>query len=430
MPLETARPVAVFDVTLPPAVAFIRSLGRAGVPVIAYSSRRFAAGMYSRHVTAKRSSPSPSRSDEFIAWLTSQFEQGSIDLVAPTSDRIAFCVAAAAESLGRPAADFGHPSPESIRTALFKHRLGAALRDVGFPTPPWATPTNVAEACDAARDIGYPVVLKPRSHVGVGPIRGAVVTGAGQLARAFEPYPLADGHETVLAHDRDLALPVIQRYHELGSVEVVSVTGCLDADGTVLALNHSQKISQLPRRLGVGTMFEPLAEQPFTAAAVDAVRRIIGCGPFELEVLVDKSTGDHWAIDLNARGFGQMALDIALGHDLPRLWYRSVTGAAVEPAAAHNPSPRYWHEAITSYLGLVVRFAQGPRRAAILRHALQRTASPRVEAAFEWRDPLPGLLFAFAHLRHPRALLRPFLRDVEVGPVGVAATEWEKLAGR
>ena len=35
MPLETARPVAVFDVTLPPAVAFIRSLGRAGVPVIA-----------------------------------------------------------------------------------------------------------------------------------------------------------------------------------------------------------------------------------------------------------------------------------------------------------------------------------------------------------------------------------------------------------
>ena len=37
--LVTGAPsVAVFDVSLPPAVAFIRSLGRAGVPVIAYAS--------------------------------------------------------------------------------------------------------------------------------------------------------------------------------------------------------------------------------------------------------------------------------------------------------------------------------------------------------------------------------------------------------
>ncbi len=173
MTQDAMRPVAVFDVTLPPAVAFIRSLGRAGVPVSAYSSRRVAAGRFSRHVTAKRTSPSPSRSDQFIAWLASEFDRGTIDLVAPTSDRIAFCVAAAAESLGRPASDFGHPPSDSVRTALFKHRLGAALQNVGFPTPPWATPTTLDEACDAAHDIGYPLVLKPRSHVGVGSRRGA-----------------------------------------------------------------------------------------------------------------------------------------------------------------------------------------------------------------------------------------------------------------
>jgi biotin carboxylase len=429
MPLDGARPVAVFDVTLPPAVAFIRSLGRAGVPVIAHTSQRIAAGLFSRHVTAKRRSPSPSRTDEFIAWLAAELDRGAIDLVAPTSDRIAFCVAAAAESLGRPASDFGHPSPDSVRTALFKHRLSAALQEVGFPTPPWATPTTLAETCDAAHDLGYPLVLKPRSHVGVGPIRGAVVTGADQLARAFKPYRLTGGQEAVLVHDRDLALPLVQRYHELGSVEVISVTGCLDVDGTVLALSHSRKVSQLPRRLGVGTMFEPTAEQPFTEAAVEAVRRILGRGPFELEVLVEKASGQYWAIDLNPRGFGQMALDIALGHDLPRLWYRSVSGIPVEPTTAHNPSPRYWHEAITSYVGLAVRFARGPRRVAILRHALQRTAAPRVEAAFEWGDPLPGIVFALAHLRHPRALVRPFLRDVEVWPVGHEAIEWEKIAG-
>jgi D-aspartate ligase len=422
-----ARSVAVFDVSLPPAVAFIRSLGRAGVPVVAYAYQRAAAGRFSRCVTAKRACPSPARTDEFVDWLAGELERGAIDLVAPTSDRVSFCTAAAAELLDRSTAQFGQPDPEAIRTTLFKHWFGAAMHRVGFPTPCWRTPTTLDEARAAADEIGFPVVLKPRSHVGVGATRGIVVRAADQLERAFEAYPLTHGHTTVLRHDADLTMPVIQRYHELGTVDVVSVTGCLDRDGSPLAVNHSRKVSQLPRRLGVGTMFEPIAEPPFSAAAVDAVREVLGSGVFELEVLVDKATGEHWAVDLNPRGFGQIALDIALGNDLPRLWYTSVTGTVLEPAAPHNPPPRYWHEAVTSYVGLGVRFARGPRRGAILRHALWRSRAPRVEAAFERHDPLPGLLFASAHLRHPRSLLRPFLRDVELSPDRSAATAWEEI---
>ena len=40
------RAVTVFDIDLPPGIAFIRSLGRAAVPVIACSSRPFAAGRF------------------------------------------------------------------------------------------------------------------------------------------------------------------------------------------------------------------------------------------------------------------------------------------------------------------------------------------------------------------------------------------------
>jgi predicted ATP-grasp superfamily ATP-dependent carboligase len=422
-----ARSVAVFDVSLPPAVAFIRSLGRAGVPVTAFAYQRTAAGRFSRHVTETRTCPSPARTDEFVAWLADKLDRGEIDLVAPTSDRVTFCVAAAAELLGRSSADIGYPEPEAVRTALFKDRFGLAMSKIGFPTPCWRTPTTLAEARSAAEEIGYPVVLKPRSHVGVGATRGTVVRAADQLDRAFVPYSLTDDHTAVLSHDADLAWPLIQRYHELGTVEIVSVTGCLDRDGSPLAVSHARKVSQLPRRLGVGTMFEPAAEPPFGAAALDAVQEVLGSGVFELEVLVDKVTGEHWAVDLNPRGFGQIALDIALGHDLPRLWYTSVTGTVLEPTAPHNPSPSYWHEAVTSYVGLGVRIARGPRRGAILRHALGRVRAARVEAAFERHDPLPGLMFTFAHLRHPRSLLRPFLRDVELGPDQSAATAWEEI---
>jgi hypothetical protein len=140
---------------------------------------------------------------------------------------------------------------------------------------------------------------------------------------------------------------------------------------------------------------------------------VLGSGIFELEVLVDRATGEHQAIDLNPRGFGQMTLDIAVGHDLPRLWYQSVTGAPLDEIAPTTRRPRIWHDGVSSYAGLAVGVARGPARLKRLGRAVDVVRSPKVGAAFAWSDPLPGLAFGLGHLRHPRAFVRQFLVDVE-----------------
>ena len=72
--------------------------------------------------------------------------------------------------------------------------------------------------------------------------------------------------------------------------------------------------------------------------------------------------------------------------------------------------------ASSSYVGFAVRFARGPRRGArSLATPWSGSSRRSVGAMFEWRDPLPGVLFGLAHLRHPRALIRPFLVDIELG---------------
>ena len=408
------RHVTVFDVDLPPGVAFIRSLGRAGVPVVACSASPLAAGRYSSYVTSTRSCPSVHHSDRFISWLVEELGNGSIDLIAPTSDVVSFCVAEALELLDGDGTLAGQPPADSIRTCLFKGRFTDAMSKFNFPTPPSRVPSTLAEAHAAAAEIGYPISLKPRSHVGVGTHRGIVVRKPDELDRMYAPYEVGDAHAAALRHVPSLRMPMVQRYHELGTVDVISVSGCLDRRGSVLALGHSRKVSQAPRRFGVGTMFEPVGEQPFTAAAVEAVRNVLGSGLFELEVLVDKETGEYWAIDLNPRGFGQMSLDIALGNDLPRIWYESVTENRLPVAPARYPRPELWHEGVSTYVDFAVRFARGPRRAEIFAQALGRVRTPKVGAAFEWRDPLPGLLFGLRHFRHPRSLVKSFLVDVEL----------------
>jgi D-aspartate ligase len=411
------RTVTVFDADIPPGVAFIRSLARAGVAVVVGVSMFATAGRFSHHTTQVRRCPSVRRTDEFVGWLGEELDRGTIDLIAPTSDYVSFCVAEALENAGRKSSDVGHPDAARVRTALFKNEFATAMDEIGFPTPAWATPSSLDEAQAAAQRIGYPVVLKPRTHAGIGMFRGSVVRSDAELAMCFERQALTAGHTTVLAHDADVGLPIVQRYHDLGTVDVVSITGCLDEDGGVLALGHCRKLSQSPPRLGVGTMFEPIPEPPFTAAAVHAVREVLGSGLFELEVLVDRGTGEFWALDLNPRAFGQISLDIALGNDLPRLWYEELTGTELPSTPAVHPRPEFWHDTASTYAELAVRLLRGPDRRNTLDRARDRLSTPRVGAMFDRRDPLPGLVYGLQQVRHPRSFMKPILAKVEATSV-------------
>jgi hypothetical protein len=75
---EGRRSVAVFDVSLPPALAFIRSLGRAGVPITAYSNRWTAAGRFSKYVDVRRRCPPRRDSEEFVVWLAGMIDRREI----------------------------------------------------------------------------------------------------------------------------------------------------------------------------------------------------------------------------------------------------------------------------------------------------------------------------------------------------------------
>ncbi len=316
--------MAVFDVGLPPGIAFLRSLGQAGVPTTAYAPTTNAPGRWSRHTKSFRRCPATDQIDEFTDWLTDEMLRERIDLVAPTSDWVAFAAAEAIARTGQKGA--GHPSVDAVLDCLLKDRFASAMEAAAFRTPATAVPRSAAEAVLAAREMGYPVVMKPKSHLGVGGTRGGVVRSDAELRLMYGPYDVGPGQGTVLAHDADLSLPMLQKYHGPSDFDLISVTGCLGPDGELLALGHSKKIRQWPPNTGIGTVFEAVGEQSFTEHAVDAVRQVIGSGIFELEVLVRRDDEEYWAIDLNPRAFGQISLDIAHGRDLPLLWYQSTTG--------------------------------------------------------------------------------------------------------
>jgi carbamoyl-phosphate synthase large subunit len=56
--------------------------------------------------------------------------------------------------------------PEDIDLAEDRKRFGKLLDELQIPSPRWGTATSVEQACDIARDLGYPVLVRPSYVLG------------------------------------------------------------------------------------------------------------------------------------------------------------------------------------------------------------------------------------------------------------------------
>ncbi|MFL5319627.1 MAG: hypothetical protein ACJ790_08205, partial [Myxococcaceae bacterium] len=322
--------VGIFDADVPTALAFVRSLGRAGIPTRVYSHRRYPVARFSRYCTTFEQCPEVENGDAFVPFLAELLERGEIDLVAPTSDLIAFYTAEVfakfPEELQRRLT-----APAAVLDCLFKDRFEHACAHAGFRTPKAWLPSSVEEALALKDSLPYPVLLKPRTHVSVFLDRGVVVHDATELNQHFKPYPIAAGQLRAREKYPKLAWPMIQEYVPNALRNLVSVSGVMDAQGRASAVAVSRKVSQWPPTLGIGIEFRSAEPADLMERALPLVRSVLGQGIFELEMIRDERNGEWLAIDLNPRAHGFISFDVARRNDLPRLWYQSVVGERPEP---------------------------------------------------------------------------------------------------
>jgi D-aspartate ligase len=402
MSAPSARPrVGIFDADAPTALAFTRSLGRGGVPVRIYSHRRWPVARFSKHCSEFARCPDPDDAVQFLPWLEGELRSGSIQLVAPTSDLIAFHVAELSEAIA-PDLRRRLPAPAAVLDSLLKDRFDVACARLGFRTPWAAYPASVEEARERADAFRYPAILKPKSHVGIGLARGQVVRDVHELRRAYRQYPIPPRQAPVTARYPELSLPMIQEYVPGTLENLYSVSGVLGDRGEVVAVAASRKAAQWPPTLGIGIEFHGCADKGLLSTGSALAGQVLGRGIFEVELIRDARAGHLVAIDLNPRAHGFISFDVARNNDLPLLWYRLATGEAVEPAdpVRHD---LVWTHAVPYHVRRWVNRLKG--------RPGERSRSGTVDIVNDRRDPLPSAAFLAVMLRHPGGLVRPFLKE-------------------
>jgi D-aspartate ligase len=385
--------VAVFDNYWATTLAFARSLGRQGVPLDFYGS---GAGRWSRFCTSSSRCPPVERVDEFQPWLRERLRSGEITRIAPTTDLIAFH-ASALRSEFAPEVQRTIAPLNEIENCLIKTRFSTVSALANCPTLPTLAPDSVDGAIAAAAALGYPVMLKPKSHLAVGfAERGQLLTNEADLIRHYRQYSIAAGQEGIAARYPELVWPLLQRYIASARNHVYSVSGVKDADGGVLTACVSYKREQWPPDVGVSTLQVSCDDKRILEFGLKIVNQTLSRGIFEVELLADGD--DLYAIDLNPRAFGFLELDIARNSDLPWLWFRSTQEVQAPQQQLVSQVPmqaRHW---------LLHRF----KKMAGARSPADDASTPRVSVSMlgHRSDPLPMIISNLQLLRHPRSLLR------------------------
>jgi predicted ATP-grasp superfamily ATP-dependent carboligase len=403
------HPVAVINNDWAPTLAFAVSLGRRGVPLYFYGP---GAGRWSRYSKGSGACPPVSDASRFLPWLRSRVKAGEITRLAPTTDLIAYYLAVLRDEFPVEVRRAITPLSE-IERCLIKTRFSTACENAGQLVPDQAAPDNLADAVEAARTLGYPLIIKPKSHLVVGTSqRGQLVHDEACLRRAYRPYPVAPGQEPLAANYPDLRWPLLQRYLPAAQRCVYSISGIKDPESGMVTALLTSKQSQWPPDIGVSTVQAVCNDQSILDAGLKTVDQLISRGIFELEVVLD---GDKLvAIDLNPRAFGFIFLDMAVGNDLPWLWWQT-TLATVKPLPM--PKERFGLECrfvVPYYFDRAIHNLFGPRS-----HPANAGVSKSWISMLGHRnDPLPMLLANARLLRllpHPGGLLRPFFAAARRG---------------
>jgi D-aspartate ligase len=395
-------PVAVFDNYWAPTLAFAKSLGKRQVPLHFYGA---GAGRWSRYCTRRNVCPPVEDADRFLPWLTEKIRTGEITRVAPTTDLIAYYVSVLREEFP-PEVQRSIAPLEEIEACLIKTKFSEACVRHSLPVALTKAPRSVEEAFAAALEIGYPLIIKPKSHLGVGTAeRGHLVHNAAELREYYRPYQIASGQSCIADRYAELRWPLLQRYLPSAQQRVYSVSGIKDADLGIVAATLTYKREQWPPDVGTSTVQISCQDEHVLSTGLKIVDCLISRGIFELELLADGN--DLLPIDLNPRAFGFIELDVALGRDLPWLWFRS-TMEKVSPMT--DLAPQAALEARNTLLFFLRRVFSW--RPSLL---LQRTPTerrnpqrPRVSISMlgHWSDPVPMLISYFHLLRHPRSLIK------------------------
>ena len=301
-------------------LAAIRSLARAGAPVIAVDHRRDALGFHSRHALAVRSPDPVSDPAGFATFLTGL--GAALDRPAPifpTDDEYLNAIAEGRDRIGE---SFLYPFPglDVVRPILNKRVQLARAAEIGISVPRTAAaPTD---------ELGFPALVQPSHPVG--------------FERRFRRRSFLCETRTALDEAFERARPfgpLVEEYVPGGDEELCSLASYLAPDGEAAGLFcgrlRETSAGAWTRRVGEAIWVDEVVDR-----GLELLRGLRFHGLSRVEFKRDPRDGEFKLTDVNLRLWEWHGSVAACGVNLPRIAYWDLLGARLPPLRANGTARR------------------------------------------------------------------------------------------
>lgn len=360
----------------------IRSLASAGLRSLALSKSAYGLGGASRYalgMTCPDPSENPQEFVDFMEQLGRAMPEKGILLI--TEDT---CLEVLDAARGRLEPYFRYSFSGGVIPRIQDkwEQIQAAMR-CGVPVP--RTVIFDREAVLAEwRESDFPALVKGRRGKG---------------------FCYASGRQVILVRDRREAAAVLRQYgrYELLLQEIVpGGDGSLinlgiyasQVTGLPLGAFCFRKLTTVPPIFGVARVAESETAPHILRYGNDLLAEFNFTGAAHIEFRRDPRDGQDKLIEINPRFWLSNIHAAACGVNMPLMLYQESTGQPVLPVLAYPDGHRYllaWYE--------IVHLFDPPGFGPNLRELRRTLRSPHVDPLASWRDPLPGLMYLFHHVR-------------------------------
>ena len=325
------QPALVTDVHIRSALAGMRALGRAGVPVVTLAPSWLSAGQLSRYATLRAAGPDAARDPEgFVARLAAAaIEHGPLVVYPGREAAIDALLAAPRVLLDRLVLPY--PGRAALERLRDKRRLADLAAESGLRVPELVATGTAAELRRLQPSV--PVMLKPARPGGA--LASALpVLGPGALRATLDRLPADE--------------PLLVQERATGPLTAVALV--VGPGGEVVARFQQEARRTWPPGAGPSSLAIGVAPDPeLVRRCADLLRRAGYWGLAQLQ-FVGTARGPA-LIDVNPRFYGSLPLALASGVNLPHAWHAVATGRELPAPGPYRTGVVYrWLEADLSAL--------------------------------------------------------------------------------
>jgi len=321
--VNTRETILILDGHTNQALACARSLGEAGHPVLVASRERLPLAGWSRHCAGRYRLRGQGL--EGFAEMRRWAEGRGVRFLLPLTERSCVLANAGRDEWEAAGVTVGCGPAGMLEAAFDKARTVRHAEACGVRVPATRVPASLEECFAAAREVGFPCVVKPRrSNAWDGarflPAKAPVyVKGLEELARAARECRQGD------------EWPLVQAYVRGRGKGVFAL-----CDGGRVVARFAHERLRDTRPTGSGSSLRR-SVPPEPRLVEPAERLLAGMnwhGPAMVE-FKDDGIGEPWLMEVNGRFWGSLQLGIDAGVNFPLLWVSILRGEEVAPVGVY-----------------------------------------------------------------------------------------------